>query len=67
MEQARSLGHDQGVFKNLSRAIKNKAKSTVKEVFNESELLTLKENLDAISAKADKIKIDHDTANAVIK
>lgn len=67
MEQARSLGHDQGVFKNLSRAIKNKAKSTVKELLNESELLTLKENLDALSAKADKIKVDHDTANGLIK
>ena len=67
MEQARSLGHDKGVFKNLSRAIKNKAKSTVKELLNESELLTLKENLDALSAKADKIKIDHDTANGLIK
>ena len=61
MEQARSLGHDQGVFKNLSRAIKKKAKSTVKELLNESELLTLKENLDALSAKADNIKIANDT------
>ena len=67
MEQAKSLGHDQGVFKNLSKAIKNKAKSTVKAVFNESELLKLKENLDILSAKADNIKIDHEKADTVIK
>ena len=67
MEQAKSLGHDQGVFKNLSRAIKNKAKSTVKAVFNESELFKIKENLDILSAKADNIKIDHDKANTATK
>ena len=67
MEQAKSLGHDQGVFKNLSKAIKNKAKSTVKAVFNESELFKIKENLDILSAKADNIKIDHDKANTATK
>ena len=67
MEQAKSLGHDQGVFKNLSRAIKNKSKSTVKAVFDESELFKIKENLDILSARADNIKIDHDKANSVIK
>ena len=67
MEQAKSLGHDQGVFKNLDRAIKNKAKSTVEVVLNESDLLKIKENLDILSAKADNIKIDNDTTNAPIK
>lgn len=61
MEQAKSLGHDQGVFKNLARAIKKKAKSTVEVVLNESDLLKIKENLDILSAKADNIKIANDT------
>ena len=61
MEQAKSLGHDQGVFKNLDRAIKNKAKSTVEVVLSESDLLKIKENLDILSAKADNIKIANDT------
>tara|TARA_B100000674_G_C37608569_1_gene808747 strand:+ start:198 stop:686 length:489 start_codon:yes stop_codon:yes gene_type:complete len=67
LEQAKSLGHDQGVFKSLSRAIKNKAKSTVKGLFNESELLKIKENLDVLSTKIDNVKIDHDTSNASLK
>ena len=61
MEQAKSLGHDQGVFKNLARAIKKKAKSTVEVILNESDLLKIKENLDILSAKADNIKIANDT------
>lgn len=61
MEQAKSLGHDQGVFKNLARAIKKKAKSTVEVVLSESDLLKIKENLDILSAKADNIKIANDT------
>jgi len=61
MEQAKSLGHDQGVFENLARAIKKKAKSTVEVILNESDLLKIKENLDILSAKADNIKIANDT------
>ena len=61
LDQARSLGHDQGVFTNLARAIENKAKSTVETVLDESDLLKIKENLDILSAKADNIKIDNDT------
>ena len=61
LEQARSLGHDQGVFKNLARAIENKAKSTVETLLDESDLLKIKENLDILSAKADNIKINNDT------
>ena len=61
MEQAKSLGHDQGVFENLARASKKKAKSTVEVILNESDLLKIKENLDILSAKADNIKIANDT------
>ena len=61
MEQAKSLGHDQGVFKNLARAIKKKAKSTVEVVLSESDLLKIKENLDILSTKADNIKIANDS------
>ena len=67
LEQAKSFGHDQGVFKSLSRAIKNKAKSTVKGLFNESELLKIKKNLDVLSTKLDNVKIDQDTSNASLK
>ena len=61
MEQAKSLGHNQGVFKNLARAIKNKAKSTVEVVLSESDLFKIKENLDRLSFEADNIKINNDT------
>jgi len=62
MEQAKSLGHDQGVFTNLARAIKNKAKSTVEVVLSEADLLKIKENLDILSTKAENIKIDNEAA-----
>tara|TARA_B100000902_G_C26868360_1_gene696502 strand:- start:18 stop:509 length:492 start_codon:yes stop_codon:yes gene_type:complete len=61
MEQAKSLGHNQSVFKDLSRAIKNRAKSSVKGLFSESDLLKTKEKLDILSAKADNIKVHHNS------
>ena len=67
MEQAKSLGHNQSVFKDLSRAIKNRAKSSVKGLFSESDLIKTREKLDILSAKADDIKVRHNSEVSVQK